>query len=354
LIIGLIVFLHLFWILDRVTSIDTMVRVLFAVLFANLPSSLAKEVVVPLAWAQPEGRLTFEVSVQVEDTWYTSVSRLDLGSKQPLMLPSDICRTTGCGSGCVNDGCKCAKSDKLLMPAHACPDGSTPTSSSYHHNGRTCVQCEASDMTVELGDSGSMKLRGQQVLYMNKLTKECDASASPKTGFNGAAPFTHAIFDHVDRKTIGLSMQSLQLTFGATPPRSAAAIVPWRQQDGGSGGGRQVRIIAVNGKDVSNVVAAIDSGNGAFLTYGSGSPLEAATRYPFSVTFEGGDTLTFTKAPEVNGRATSAQPYNHNVLSLGFMANFDITFDDSNNKVYFVGSRRDIDASALTDGDNVV
>jgi len=328
-----------------------MVRVLFAALFANLPSSLAKEVVVPLTWAQPEGRLTFEISVQVEKTWYKSISRLDLGSKQPLMLPSDICSTTGCGSRCVNDDCKCARSDKLLMPAHECPDGSTPKHSSYNHNGRTCVQCEASDVTVELGDSGSMKLRGQEVMYMNELA-DCHASASTKTGFNGAAPFTHAIFNNVDRETIGLSMRSLQLTFGAAPPKSAAAIVPWRQQS--SSGGREVRIIAVNGKKVSNVVADIDSGNGAFLTYGSGSPLKAAKHYPFSVTFEGGDTLTFEKAPKVNGQTSRASSYSHNVLALGFMANFDITFDDSNNKVYFVGSMQDIDASILTDGTDVV
>jgi len=241
------------------------------------------------------------------------------------------------------------RSDKLLMPAHTCPDGSTPHSSSYHHNGRTCVQCKASDMTVELGDSGSMKLRGQEVMYMNELA-DCHASASTKTGFNGAAPFTHAIFEHVDRATIGLSMQSLQLTFGAAPPKSAAAIVPCN-----SNGGREVRIIAVNGKSVSNVVAAIDSGNADFLSYGRDSPLEAATRFPFSVTFEGGGTLTFEKAPKVNGQATKASHYKHNVLALGFLANFDITFDDSNNKVYFVGSMQDIDVSStLTDGDNVV
>jgi len=330
-----------------------MVRVSFAMLITNLPSSLAKEIIVPLAWAQPEGRLTFEISVEVENIWYASVSRLDLGSKQPLMLPSDICSTTGCGSSCVNDDCKCARSDKLLMPAHSCPDGGTPTPSSYHHNGRTCVQCAASDFQVKLGDSGPMELRGQEVMYMNKLT-DCHASISTKTGFNGAAPFTHAIFDHVDRNTIGLSMQSLRLTFGAAPPGSAAAIVPWRQQSGGSGGGRQVRIIAVNGKKVSNEVATIDSGNANFLSYGSGSPLKAAEHYPFSITFEGGDTLTFEKAPKVNGRATRAQRYDHNVLALGFMANFDITFDDSNNKVYFVRSMQDIDASTLTDGDHVV
>merc|ERR1711865_932739 len=110
-------------------------------------------------------------------------------------LPSDICSTTGCGSNCVNDDCKCARSDKLLMPAHSCPDGGTPTPSSYHHNGRICVQCAASDFQVKLGDSGPMELRGQEVMYMNKLT-DC-----------------HAIFDHVDRNTIGLSMQSLRLTF---------------------------------------------------------------------------------------------------------------------------------------------
>ena len=83
------------------------------------------------------------------------------------------------------------------------------------------------------------------------------------------------------------------------------------------------------------VVAAIDSGNGAFLSFGPGSPLEAARAFPFNVTFEGGDTLVFARAPRVNGAATRASSYSHNVLALGFMAEYTVTFDDAGHLVYF-------------------
>ena len=66
-----------------------------------------------------------------------------------------------------------------------------------------------------------------------------------------------------------------------------------------------------------------------------GSPLRAATSFPFNVTFEGGDTLVFTRAPRVNGAATRASPYSHNVLALGFMSEYTVTFDDAGHLVYF-------------------
>ena len=115
------------------------------------------------------------------------------------------------------------------------------------------------------------------------------------------------------------------------------------------------------------VVAAIDSGNGAFLSYGpgvniingnarpyhnlirrdipyrwlvfinnfTGSPLAAAKRFPFNITFEGGNTLVFKSPPAVLGKPTHAVAYSHNVLALGFMSRFDMTFDDAGHVVYF-------------------
>lgn len=48
-----------------------------------------------------------------------------------------------------------------------------------------------------------------------------------------------------------------------------------------------VRVVAVNGKQCDEQ-AAIDTGNGSFLSYGSSYALSVATAFPFTVTFEGG------------------------------------------------------------------
>ncbi len=101
-----------------------------------------------------------------------------------------------------------------------------------------------------------------------------------------------------------------------------------------------MKIIGVNGKALSTPeIAAIDSGNSSFLSFAPASALRAATEFPFSLTFEGGATLTFTGPPIVQGKITKASPYNHNVIALGFMSNFHVTFDDANNVVYFESTK---------------
>ena len=70
-------------------------------------------------------------------------------------------------------------------------------------------------------------------------------------------------------------------------------------------------------------------------SYGFGSALVAANKFPFSVTLEGGDTLSFDAPPKVNGKKTEAMQYSHSVLALGFLAPYTVTFDDGQGKAYF-------------------
>ena len=99
-------------------------------------------------------------------------------------------------------------------------------------------------------------------------------------------------------------------------------------------GGRTITIIAVNGVACS-VTASVDTGNNAFISYSSGSPLIAALSFPFNITLTGGSTLSFQSAPYVNGTVTKADLYK-DVLALGFLSAFTTVFDDTNSVVYFV------------------
>jgi hypothetical protein len=121
------------------------------------------------------------------------------------------------------------------------------------------------------------------------------------------------------------------ITVGAPLPSSPA--IPWFFYQGHAG--RAVNIIAVNGRAVSGVVSTLDSGNGSFLSYAAGSPLAAARNFPFSLTFEGGRTLTFNSAPVLNGQRTRAEEYSHNVLALGFLQTLTATFHDAQKQLYF-------------------
>jgi len=161
------------------------------------------------------------------------------------------------------------------------------------------------------------------------------ASISPKTGFNPAGPFLNALYGWLPLgvRNFRLSLARLELTVGVSIPTKATATTSY---GGGLSGGRVVRIVAVNGKQCDEQ-AAIDTGNGSFLSYGGfSSALSAATTFPFTVTFEGGDTLRFEAPPRVNGVATRAMAYSHNVLALGFMAPYSLTIDDQAKKIHFV------------------
>ena len=378
---------------------------------AVLPAFAASEpaaLPVLLHWAQPEGRLVFNLSVAVKETagtkFYESVTRIDLGSEINMILPTQACQAGGghCGGKCANVGCGCAPQG-LSMPA-ACPGGGKPTGKQRAKNGREYATCPSTDLDIKLGGT-ELHLAARdvgQVFYMTSVG-QCEESAAAKTGFNGHAPFKQAVFSQLGSSVFSLSQATMKLEFGATVPTKPLARVPW---SGSGPGGRLVTIIAVNGvpcgdgpgpapspgnctascsasmpscdchcycqvchakcgngcydkchgeggcnagcsPDSSNVavvasgaaqppvVAAIDSGNGAFLSFGPGSPLKAARQFPFNVTFEGGDTLVFNEAPKVNGHATVASQYSHNVLALGFMSLFTVTFDDEGHLVYF-------------------
>ena len=95
-----------------------------------------------------------------------------------------------------------------------------------------------------------------------------------------------------------------------------------------------MQIVAVNARPVHET-AAIDTGNPSFLSYAPGSSLKAAKTFPFNVTFEGGGTVTFQSAPKINGVASAVMEYSHNVLALGFLQPFDVTFDDQQKVAYF-------------------
>eukprot|EP01047_Picozoa_sp_COSAG01_P054550 COSAG01_NODE_5974_length_3920_cov_2.667800_7_plen_399_part_00 len=369
---------------------------------------------IPLRWAQPEGRLVFNISLAVAGgdaapaapaRYYESVSRVDLGSEINMILPTQVCKATGCGGHCANAGCSCAPPG-LSMPA-ACPDGRVPTGSHRAKNGRIYASCAASDLDVRLGGT-ALHLKARDVGPIEYMTSvgECGESAAAKTGFNGHAPFPAALFAAVGGgATLSLSQRTMQLNVGVGAPAFSAVRTPW---SGSGPGGRLVTIVAVNGVPCGGVsppppaptpaganctahcqasmprcschcfcvtcsaqcgngcydkcnggggcksgcsrdrgdddnghreavVAAIDSGNGAFLSYGPGSPLSAAKQFPFNLTFSGGDTLVFPTAPIVNGRPTSAERYSHNVLALGFMSQYLMTFDDDGHIVYISG-----------------
>lgn len=289
----------------------------------------------PLAWAVPENRLVFNITLRIQSAWLTSTSRIDLGSGEGMMLPTKDCVTSSC-SHCANSDCKCAPSDVLLVPSRICPDGSRPSLlPNPAKNGRIYHTCRSADVDVMLGGS-QLTLKGSdltQVLYMTKVAR-CDESDAAKTGFNGAAPFLRAIYNQVGTHVFSISQTALQLTFGGEASNAGGVKATTRFEKKGSGG-RVVKIVAVNGNTVENVVAAIDTGNDSFLSYGPGSPLEAAAVFPFSITFDGGDTLTFASAPSVNGKKAQSIAYSHNVLALGFMAPFKVTFDDAKRFVYF-------------------
>merc|ERR1712166_1720024 len=57
-------------------------------------SQLQDTLQLPLYWAQPDGRLVFNLSLQVKDQWFTSVSRPDFGSQVGLMLPTSACENS--------------------------------------------------------------------------------------------------------------------------------------------------------------------------------------------------------------------------------------------------------------------
>jgi hypothetical protein len=366
------------------------------------------ELSVPLHWAQPEGRLVLNISVQVGHTFYESVTRIDLGSEINMMLPTADCAATGCSSSqCVNNGCKCAPPG-LLMPASTCPNGGKPSGKAPAKNGRSYATCAAADVTVQLASvSPPLHLQAADLgpVFLMTSVSQCQESCAAKTGFNGHAPFPKAVSRVVGSSIFSLSQKNMALRFGAPVPTAPAVRTPW---SGAGGGGRLVTIIAVNGVPVgrgptpappsppvppaghnctaacaaradgcnchcycavcagvcgggcydkcagdggcksscagpdtaapiepATTVAAIDSGNGAFLSYGPGSPLAAAKHFPFNITFSGGDTLVFASAPTVLGKPTRAVQYSHNVLALGFMARFDMTFDDEGHVVYF-------------------
>ena len=383
---------------------------------------------VPIQWAQPEGRLVMKPSVGVKSSvevnnisenrleFYETLSRIDLGSNENMMLPTQACVATGCsGKSCTNPECSCAPQG-LSMPA-VCPGGGRASGSHAAKNGRTYATCAASDVSLQLGGR-SITLRANDIGPVNYMTAvaKCDESAAAKTGFDGDAPFPRALFKTVGSSIFSLSQRSMQMVFGAKPPANPVMRTPYSQP---GGGGRIVTIVAVNGVPcglsppsptptpagscharceasyascdcdcfcstcqakcgdgcydkchggggcktscpasistnqstvafahvsappmeagaaAQHVVAAVDSGNGAFLSYGPGSPLKAANSFPFNVTFAGGDTMVFLRPPKVNGRSAHAHEYTHNVLALGFMADYDVVFDDGNRLVYF-------------------
>lgn len=150
------------------------------------------------------------------------------------------------------------------------------------------------------------------------------------TGFDDVAPFPtylHSLYG--DFFTI--SQNKLAVQFHSEPPSNSLVKTGFTQP---KRGGRVVKIIAVNGAPVA-IESTIDTGNESFLSYASDSPLAAASQFPFNVTFAGGNTLVFESAPKVNGVITSAKEYTHNVLALGFMSPFDVTFDHASKQLYF-------------------
>merc|ERR1711907_336658 len=104
---------------------------------ASMPHTNISSLTVPLRWAEPEGRLTISVSLFMSKTgqWQETVSRMDFGNLNGMMLPTDAC--SNCGK-------KCAPS-KLLMPHDVCPSGAAPGTTQHSAKARKYVTCPSSD-----------------------------------------------------------------------------------------------------------------------------------------------------------------------------------------------------------------
>jgi len=300
-------------------------------LLASLTASCAASstLVVPLTWAVPEGRLTISVSLLIADTgaWQDSVTRIDFGNLNGFMLPTDKC--SNCGKSCAPKG--------LLMPHDKCPGGGVPGTKVYEAKDRKYVNCPASDVALQIGGK-QFNISGSDlgsVMYMT-TTSRCSESEPANTGFSGNSPFLQSLYSQLGSHIFTLAVRKPNLSFGVSDinTNSSAVTTPWIRFGGHAG--RAVQIIAINGAKLeSTLTSTIDTGNSAFLTYGPGSPLSAAKKFPFSVTFEGGGTLTFTSAPTVRGETTRVLPYTHNVLALGFLAPYDFVVDDAKKTVTF-------------------
>ena len=281
------------------------------------------------------------------------------------------------------------------MPDSCCPgsSGSTPSVRPSHaKNGRTTHSCPETDLSAKLGSS-ALTLPGAvlgEVFYLTKVdrcgwsypakTGTCGCwlrhyrclrvsllsamalylsrglsafaivtvqqfaslSLSPTdirghygcaTGFAASSPFLKAVYSNLAHQTVTLSVSTPSIAFGLPAPAAASVHAATSFSAPGSGG-RIVQIVAVNGKPVRET-AAIDTGNPSFLSYAPGSSLNAAKTFPFNVTFEGGGTVAFQSAPKINGVASAVMEYSHNVLALGFLQPFDVTFDDQQKVAYF-------------------
>jgi len=163
------------------------------------------------------------------------------------------------------------------------------------------------------------------------------SQAAAKTGFSGLGPFVLAIYSSLSltTNTLRLSVTSLYTHFGAAIPSNYVATSTFTQ---GTSGGRYVSITAVNGVTCS-ITAAIDTGNSNFISYNADEALSAAESFPLLITFQGGQTITISSAPTLSlgttTQTTSASSYDHNVLALGFLSLYDVTFDDTNKIAYF-------------------
>lgn len=289
---------------------------------------------VPIQWAQPEGRLVFQFGMNINGEWKDGVSRVDFGSQRGLQATLAGCVMQSC-TQCPNKDCACSTEEFTT-----CPDGSSPGSAHGDGKGRSIRSCPQVDVDFQLPPGGaSMKLPGNLLgpvdFMVSDAGKHCPSSVGPNTGFSHGSPFLAAIYHIAGMSVFSLSQKAMQVSFGTLPSQSHVQVkTPFFMQSGH--GGRSVKIVAVNGKQLSSpCTTAIDTGNGSFLSYGPGSPLIASLTFPFSVTFDGGNTLTFHSAPAVNGQVTRSAQYSHNVLALGFMSEYTISFDDSNNTVYF-------------------
>jgi len=314
--------------------------------------SSSAELTVSLNWASSEGRVTIPFYIKLQGTYYKTASRADFGSLQTAIIPANTCvyscSTCYTASYLSSGSCACATSTDLVPPS--CATSGEPSGSYSGSNGRTYSSCAADTVPISLQDT-NLTLSSTVINYLTSQSA-CYGEAPSKIGFNAVAAFPIAIFSGLGLTTrvMKLSVSTLKLTFGATIPSSYQAKTSFTQSS--SGGGRYVTITAVNGVTLAtSETAAIDTGNGAFFSYASStydstvtdSALKGAltsgsttsVSFPLSITFDGGDTVTWTSAPvDPGGSTTSASAYDHNVLALGFLSSLDITFDDTNYVVY--------------------